>query len=98
MSTTTQLGSIARFIMPNASLDNAFDDYLGEFIADYDVESLVNTYRAAINNNLDGTTLVLVGDEIICGVPVPDSWDTLVADAIEAVDVAELTARFDTAA
>lgn len=95
MTTTTQLGSISPFIMPNLSLANAFDDYLGEFIDDYDVAGLVCAYRDAINANLGGTSIEIHGDEIYADYPAPDGWQELVREAIQAVDHDSLAAQFD---
>lgn len=68
---------------------------LGDFADHYDVDALVDAYRAAVNSALpDGVTLN--GDHFYGPYPVPEGLgkDTL-RNAVQSVDFWTLAERFD---
>lgn len=86
---TTQLPSLGHYIS-SATLADSLINYLGDFADEYDVTTLAAIYRDAINDALEGTGIVMCGDEFYATYPAPDSADDLVRQAIESVSLEEL--------
>jgi hypothetical protein len=94
MTATTELGTWATHGTGggNATLEDSVEDFLGEFVDDYDLEGLVRAYRDAINAALpQGVSL---HGEVFYG-----PWGAdLDAEAVASVDLAALAQQFDTTA
>lgn len=92
MSTTTSYGTWAN-VMGARSVESDVVTSLGDFADHFDVDPLIDAYRAAVNTALpDGVTLN--GDEFYGPVPRQLDKDTM-RDMCTSVDFWALAERFD---
>lgn len=94
MTTTTQLYGFGHYAS-NATVEDSVTEYVGEFVNDYDVDGLTNAYRDAINTALDGTTIVLRGDDFYADYPAPSDSEDLIKAALVDVDLGALAGEYD---
>lgn len=94
MTTTTQLHGIGSY-SNSATLTDFVAPYLGEFAGDYDVEGLVNAFRDGVNEALEGTGIVLRGDDFYSTYPAREDASDLIRAALEDVDLGPLAEKFD---
>src|SRR5688500_3232060 len=94
MTTTTQLHGFAHYTMSATPKDSVLD-YLGDQEKSFDVDSLTDAYREAINDALDGTGIVLRGSDFYANYPAPDDATDLINEAIKSVDLADLAPEHD---
>lgn len=96
MTTTTSYGNFTSNCSDTGSAANLADYVaisLGDYSDDYDIDAIVDDYRDAINEQLEGTGITLNGDEFY-GPHPRENVD--IAAAIEAVDFYEIAERHDT--
>lgn len=94
MSATTQLhgfGAYAHVTSP----EDAVRAFLGDQADSFDVDGLTDAYRDAINEALEGTTIVLRGSEFFADYPAPEDSHELIVAALEAVDLGSLAEQYD---
>jgi hypothetical protein len=93
-TTTTSYGTWVNHGDGEIDLDTNVTVALGDHVDDFDVEGLIDAYRAAINDNLpDG--IVLAGSDFYGPYPRPDEAEAIISAAIDAVDFWALADRFD---
>jgi hypothetical protein len=91
---TTQLHGYGHYTM-SASLRDTVVDFCGEYVADFDLDGLTDAFRDAINAELNGTTIVMAGDDFYADYPAPDDSTGLIKQAIENVDLGGIAEKFD---
>lgn len=98
MTTTTSYGTFVGNVADPGGA-GSMRDYvttaLGDYADAYDIDAIVDEYRDAINDALDGTGITLAGDEFYGPHPGPENVAEIVADAIESVDFWTIVERHD---
>lgn len=80
---------------PASSLADYVAIALGDVAGDYDIESIVDEYRGAINERLADEGITLAGDEFYGPYPRIENAGEIIADAIKDVDFWEIVERHD---
>ncbi|HET9889701.1 MAG TPA: hypothetical protein VFQ42_04300 [Mycobacterium sp.] len=96
MTARTLLGEIGQYTRYR-ELRGTVTEFLGDQADEYDVDSLTDAYRDAINAALEGTTISLHGDKLFADHPAPADAHDLIAAAIGSVDLGELASDHELA-
>jgi hypothetical protein len=94
MTSSTQLHGLGTYTH-SVTAEGWVRESLNEYEDDYDVSGLAKAFRVAVNEQLDGTTIVLIGNDFYCDDPAPDDSRELIEAAIESVDLDRLAAEYD---
>lgn len=95
LTTTTDLYGFAHYAHVDSPKD-AVVDFLGDQAESFDVDGLTQAYVDAINAELDGTSIGLVGQHFFCDYPARSDATELIEVALENIDLGVLAADFDT--
>lgn len=94
MTTTTTYGSWITSGDGTLTIEDSITGALGDYSGDFDVEGLIQAYRAAIDEALP-ETISLCGNEFIGAYPMPDDATDQIRAAVATVDLWEIAPRFD---
>jgi hypothetical protein len=91
---TTEYGTWWLATHSTSAVEDDVTEFLGDYVADYDVPGLVSAYRDAVNEALPDD-VALCGDLFFGPYPAPRDAHEQIAEAVRSVDLSALAEQFD---